>query len=101
MVRPLDLQNAVRNEFGLVPLTYVQRRGLNPRERRREQKREERRRRADQVSGLVCREFVAEGGFLTQQQAVELAVLGVPWWMWIVRPLAVAFAKRVAAWTWK
>jgi len=79
----------------------VQRRGLNRRERKREQKREERRRLADQVSGKVMREWVAEGGFLTQHQAVQFAVLGIPWWMWIVRPLAMAFVKQVAAWTWK
>jgi len=101
IVRPLDLQRALREEFGLVPLTAVQRRGLSRKELRREQKRESRRRRADQVSGRIVGRFVESGGELTERDAVAFAVSGFSVWMWIVQPLVVAFVKQVARWTWR
>ena len=97
MIRPLEIQAAMRERFGLVPLTSVQRRGLSKKEAKRERKRDKRRRRAERATGHVIREWLVFDGRLTEAQAVGFALLGVSVWAFFLR----MFLAEVARWTFR
>jgi len=96
-VPSMDLRIAARSHFDLNPLTGAQMRKYGQSKRRQMERKEHKkllkRAYSDAAINRIVHEWNHSRGELTESQAVSLAILGVPWYAFLIRLFLTELAK--------